>query len=110
MEPGTWNRATSKPRIIFLYRQFFEMYLELHRFKRETACQYSTFYRVYPKFHMLDHVITDSPDNPRDMWCYVDESEIGDAADMAASLHQSNLERSLIEKYRVLNLQYRVLS
>ena len=102
MIPENWNRETSKPRIIKWYRQFYNLYLELYSHCLQTRCEYGTYYRVYPKFHLLGHVFEESPDNPRDEWCYLDENEIGDCANCAESLNAHNLQRSLIDRYRIV--------
>jgi hypothetical protein len=101
MEPSKWDRSKSKGVIVKLYAQFMSMYVEINRYKREHVCPYDTFYRVYPKMHLMSHVVESSPDNPRDEWTYLDESEIGDAATVAATLHPKGMERSLMARYCV---------
>ena len=59
------------------------------------------FWRLYPKFHLLHHILDRVPycGNPSEFWCYRDESEIGLASDMAATVHPLYVHRSLLEKY-----------
>ena len=100
MEPTNW-KATSKEFIIRQYHRFYHLYVELNRYFRENVCRYGTFYHMIPKFHLMIHIFEDSVDNPRDEWCYIDESEIGSCAQMASHLHATALQRSLIKRYRV---------
>ena len=103
MEPKNWNPNTSKTEIVRLYNQFYELYLDLYNDRLVNMCPYGTFYRVYPKFHLLCHVIEQGLGTPRDEWCYIDEDEIGDCARAAEVLHASSLQRSLIDRYRVVD-------
>ena len=62
-------------------------------------------YRLYPKMHGLLHVLEDQvkiSGNPRDNWCYADESEIGAAVCVAESMHPSKLHRGVMKKHRLL--------
>ena len=60
--------------------------------------------RMYPKHHLFLHIIEDQIlfcGNPRDHWCYGDESEIGIAVRIAKSLHPSFLHRAIVAKLRI---------
>ena len=62
-------------------------------------------WKMYPKHHLLQHVVEDQvlvTGNPVDHWCYADESEIGAAVCLAATLHVKCLHTSLIRKNRFL--------
>ena len=64
-----------------------------------------SLYAFRPKMHLLVHCLEEqvsTAGNPRDVWCYPDESEIGAAIKVAASLHASVLHRSVIRKHRLL--------
>ena len=61
-------------------------------------------WRLYPKMHLLLHCLEDQVSvagNPRESWCYVDESEIGAAVGVAESVHPSTLHRAVMEKHRL---------
>ena len=60
-------------------------------------------YRWYPKHHLLLHCLEDQvavAGNPRECWCYYDESTIGEAVLLAESLHASSLHKSIMAKRR----------
>ena len=68
--------------------------------------QYSGWlvWRLYPNMHLLLHCLEDQVSvagNPRESWCYVDESEIGAAVNVAESVHPSTLHRAVMEKHRL---------
>eukprot|EP00959_Pyramimonas_sp_CCMP1952_P465494 9488408-Pyramimonas_sp.AAC.1 len=61
-------------------------------------------WRVYPKHHALQHTLEDQVQTagcPALVWNYADESFIGDAVDLAESLHGLALHRTLVSKYRI---------
>ena len=61
-------------------------------------------WKLYPKLHLLQHVLEDQigiSGNPRESWCYPDESEIGAASSVAESCHASTIQVTVIEKYRL---------
>ncbi len=61
-------------------------------------------WRLYPKMHLLLHILEDqvaTVGNPRDRWCYCDESEIGAATNVAESSHPSTVHRRVMEKYHL---------
>ena len=61
-------------------------------------------WRLFPKHHLWLHTLEDTEANPRDEWCYADESEIGKCADLAESMHANSLHRGVLEKYRCWEL------
>ena len=61
-------------------------------------------WKLYPKHHMLQHLLEDQmliTGNPVGHWCYADESEIGAAVSLAATLQYSHLQTSVIKKHRL---------
>ena len=61
-------------------------------------------WRFYPKMHLLLHVLEDQVSisgNPRESWCYADESEIGAAASVAEGVHPSTVQLTVMEKHRL---------
>ena len=101
MEHDKWSGESSKSFVIAQYHRFYHMYLEIHRYMRENVDRFGNYYKITPKFHLVIHILEDSEGNPRDEWCYIDESEIGTCADLAAKLHVKSLSRVLIERYRI---------
>ena len=62
-------------------------------------------WKLYPKHHLLQHVLEDQilvSGNPVGHWCYADESEIGAAVSLAATLQYHCLQTSVIRKHRLL--------
>ena len=62
-------------------------------------------WKLYPKHHMLQHVLEDQmlvTGNPIGHWCDADESEIGAAVSLAATLQVQCLHVSVIRKHRLL--------
>ena len=60
-------------------------------------------WRWYPKHHLFLHTVEDQlafVGTPREVWCYYDESEIGQAVKLAESLHASALHKTIIAKHR----------
>ena len=55
---------------------------------------------LYPKHHLVAHIIEGATVNPRDEWNYGDESEIGDACKLAKNTHSAHLTTELIARYR----------
>jgi hypothetical protein len=61
-------------------------------------------WKMYPKHHILVHLLEDqmiASGNPVHHWCYADESEIGAAVDLAATLQVHCLHVSVIRKHRL---------
>ena len=75
-------------------RQFCLLFNELRRSARGDP-----YWRQLPKFHLFIH-LCESGVNPRTSWNYWDESEIGRAAQVAATCHPGHLSRAVIAKYR----------
>ena len=62
-------------------------------------------YNFKPKMHLMVHCLESEialAGNPRDAWCYCDESELGAAIQVAESLHKGALHRSVIRRHRLL--------
>ena len=61
-------------------------------------------WRVYPKHHMLLHLVEQSSHygSPRTWWCYADEGSIGLAVRIAQTTHPRTLVASCWEKYQLL--------
>ena len=60
-------------------------------------------YRFYPKHHLALHAIEDQvavSGNPRESWCYMDENAIGNAVEVAESMHRLALHKSVMAKHR----------
>ena len=87
-------------------RRFLMLYSELSNEALEPGAWQRTGYHMWkicPKFHMLAHTIEDqfsTAGNPREVWCYLDESETGAAATLAERCHTSTLHRVIIERHR----------
>ena len=67
---------------------------------------HTTKWRLYPKMHLLLHVLEDqvaTTGNPRNAWCYADESEIGSASCVAEACHAKTIQKLVMEKYRLSN-------
>ena len=61
----------------------------------------SNSWHMYPKHHLFVHVMECCRVNPKLEWNYKDESEIGDAANMAACAANSSwICSKLLERYR----------
>ena len=66
------------------------------------------FWRMIPKHHLVLHVCEDqvlAMDNPRDIWCYGDEHQIGRAATVASELHPRTVSKIIMERYRALEFE-----
>ena len=82
--------------------------LRLGRFAREHLLLYSELgrnapegmYRILPKHHMLLHVCEGVSVNPRLLWNYSDESEIGLAGKTALRCNPRNLSVRMIRMFR----------
>ena len=61
-------------------------------------------WKLHQKHHLMQHILEDQvavAGNPRDCLCYLDESEIGAAKNVAKSVHPSTWHRTVIEKSRL---------
>ena len=101
-KPGISNTDATK----YAHRHLI-MYTELGRIHLKKADWQDNgwfMYRWYPKRHLFCHVVEDqikSCDNPRDHWCYGDESFIGEMVTVAESVGPTVMHRSVITKYRL---------
>ena len=102
-----WKTGFSGARVAQYGRAHCSLYAELAKYHLEAGAHLNLGWgacRIYPKHHLFIHGIEDQvkvTDSPRDVWCYPDESAIGDATKLAASLHPRAIHRSVMEKYRV---------
>ena len=72
------------------------LYVDLRRIAEEPL-----FWKLYPKHHLLAHLVDLPRDNPRNTWCYAMESAIGDASDLAARCNKAHVATALLERYRI---------
>ena len=59
---------------------------------------------MYPKHHLFLHLCEiglQQHGNPRKIWCYGDEDELGSLIDIAESVHCKYVHREVINKYRL---------
>ena len=66
--------------------------------------EHLVFWRPVPKMHQMQHCLESQvavAGNPRDCWCYLDESTIGDLVGVAESCHHSFVHRACIAKARI---------
>jgi len=78
--------------------------LSLEVFKSMRPNEIWLFWKMYPKQHQLIHCLEEQLafcENPRDHWCYADESAIGLSVKTAESCKPRNLHRAVIGKYRL---------
>jgi len=77
-------------------QRFLTLYAELARIhENDLLCKW------YPKFHLFQHLLeTQIPvaGNPREYWCYEDESNIGHCVQIAESCHPSTLHKLVLRK------------
>lgn len=105
-EMTNWVPGTSEVKLGIAARQHVILYVELARNALRT-CIAASFWRLYPKHHLFLHSREEKVwtwDNSRDIWNYVDDSEIGLAASLASSQHPKYLHTMLLEKYRCWDL------
>ena len=87
-------------RCLMAYSELYQASLE----NREWQSTGFMLWRVYPKFHLLQHILEDqmrAEGNARESWCYPDESEIGAAVCVAELSHPSTLHRLVLQKHRL---------
>ena len=63
-----------------------------------------TFWRPTPKFHMFLECLetqVSAAGSPRECWCYLDESMIGDITHVASSAHPSHVQKATMVKMRI---------
>lgn len=106
LDPEKWVPGVSGPAAASHMRRHLLLYHELAReFLASPAARHGwTRWRIVPKHHLVLHCVEDQVavcDNPRENWCYADESAIGDAKHLAESLSAMNLHRSIVQKFRV---------
>jgi len=105
-ELAAWG-ASSGERVAALGRKALVLYGELQMEDlQKTNWQRRGFvlFRLYPKMHQLQHCLEDqvrSSGNPKEHWCYCDESEIGAGVKVAESVHPSMIHRGVLQKHRL---------
>ena len=95
-ELDKWEVGVSNMRLGALARKHLALYNALRQLQRD-----DDLWALIPKHHLLIHVCESATSNPKLSWNYRDESEIGDAADMAAGCNQSTVSTCMLERYRV---------
>ena len=101
-----WKPETSGREVARLGRQHCILYAMLSR-RALVQDANTVLWHIYPKHHMFLHCVEDQvllTDNPRDIWNYGDESEIGSAVLLAETGHPRTLHREIIDKYRVMDV------
>ena len=87
-------------RSVQLYAELCNEHLEERTWQRSGMLVWA----MRPKFHLFLHCLEDQvaiSGNPRDAWCYCDESEIGAGVRVAESCHPSTLHRTIMQKHRL---------
>ncbi len=100
MEYDVWDAVSSPPKLRDYARLHCILYndLSFEALLRDPCTQR---WRVFPKHHLFLHVVEETPGNPREAWNYLDENEIGKAAETAEGLHRTTIATVLIDKYRL---------
>jgi hypothetical protein len=94
-EMKDWKEDTSPLTMIELARAHLIQYKALH------AEQDDMFlFALSPKHHLFLHCVEGTRGNPSLEWCYGDESEIGECADLTRSCNPTCASRSVVAKYR----------
>ena len=105
-EMTNWT-VGSGARVGTLARQHLELYLELarHHIDPDNFLDGEWVrYRWYPKHHLFIHVVEGSLavcDNPREWWCYGDESFLGEMISVAEAVNAKVVHRSVMTTYRL---------
>ena len=103
---NTWSGPEDGIKAASLARKCIMLYCELQEEDLRNCCYQKrgfVLYKLYPKMHQLVHCLEfcKRGGNPKEMWCYCDESEIGAATRVAESCHSKNIHRCVIKKHRV---------
>ena len=104
MDPKSFDADSSPRRLAEYGRRHLLLYGHLSQDALQTRDQYGLYWRIYPKHHLFCHLLDEvfeTSSNPLESWNYKDESEIGDAAKLAACLHPRTLSKVLLERYRL---------
>ena len=94
-EFDNWQDSTSPLNLKRFGRRFLLLYAELNH----GAGADSLMWRLYPKFHLFDHLVEAAESNPKLSWNYPLESAIGDATVIAAGCNKRHLQTALIARY-----------
>ena len=96
-ELDAWDDAASPLRL----QRFGRMHLMLYGELNKEAGRARLLWLYYPKHHLFAHC-TISQTNPKLLWAYGFESEIGEAVLMTKGCNPAHLHHSVIERKRVL--------
>ena len=80
-------------------KRFLQLYAELVIMNKD-----GILYKWFPKFHLFQHLLESQIPflgNPKDAWCYFDESNIGLASKLAESCHPSTIHYLVLTKARL---------
>ena len=97
-EMDNWCDSSSPQRFLHAGREHLILYGEL-RNKAYSLDSHSLEWKLYPKHHLLMHLLVDQKVNPKRLWAYMFESEIGDAAKSAKHLNVRTISYKFMEKY-----------
>ena len=92
-ELNNWSDNDSPHRLAKLGRRHLQLYRELSDMATNPG-----LWHLYPKHHMALHTMQTNT-NPKSMWNYGDESEIGVACDIGATCNIRELHRQLLLRY-----------
>jgi len=73
------------------------LYCDLRRMVGED----SLLWRLYPKPHLFAHLVSTADSNPKLSWNYAMESEIGNAAAIAAHVSKQHLHKVLLARHAI---------
>ena len=96
---------SSAARVASLGRRHLALYAELAA--THAREEHWLYWRIVPKHHLFCHCLEDQLgkcENPRDHWCYGDESEIGVAAKIVETLRLATIPKEIMNKYRAGDL------
>lgn len=105
-ELNNW-KEDSPGRLEFACRRHVLLYLSLSREALASNCHDWVQWRWKPKHHMVLHLSGEQArrmGNPSLWWCYSDEGAIGQAVDLAESVHPRTLPKAALTKNRVWEL------
>ena len=106
-EVADWTPGVSPAKVKDYARRHLELYLELARHYIDDLNFLDTEwvrYRWYPKHHLFSHLVDDDLafcDNPRDCWCYGDESFLGEMIGVAEAVNAKVVHRSVMTTFRL---------
>ena len=100
-----WDPTSSPAKVAAAGRTHVTLYLQLSRDHAHLVERLGyTPWKYYPKHHLFIHLVEHGVrtcGNPREIWCYLDESSIGEAVRNAEANHAKYICRNVIEKHRL---------